>query len=251
MNKFLLPILALLIISCGSVKELKKSPLKNRSAANVLKKMEANAMNYDWFSAKLSGKLEIDGVKTPVSASLRMRKDSIIWVSLSALLGIEIVRVRITPDSLQMINRLNSTYWKGSVEEVQEKFGIPFRYNDLQNLLVGQVNFSKQLKFKSRVLEDLYLLSSKNKKSPFQIRLWTDSRFLPKRYELHEDNGRLMQVKYQAFEKQAKQWVPSQMSILFSTTKEQLEGSFKYSKIYINTPKKVKFLIPDSYAPMD
>ncbi len=251
MNRFLISILSLLIISCGSVKKTERGPLKNRSASNVLKKMGANAMDYQWFSAKLSGKLEIGGVNTPVSASLRMRKDSVIWVSLSALLGIEIVRVRITPDSLQMINRLNSTYWKGSVEDIQDKFGIPFRYNDLQNLLVGQVDFPKSLKFKADATRDKYLLTSKSRKTPLQIKLWVDYRFLPSRYDLQAEDGRLMQVQYQAFEKHAERWVPLQMSLLLSSIDEQTRASFKYSKVTINTPKKTKFSIPDSYAPMD
>ena len=180
-----------------------------------------------------------------------MRKDSVIWMSLSALLGIEILRVHITPDSLQAINRLNSTYWKGSIENVQDKFGIPFRYNDLQNLLVGHVNFPKSSKFKLYTEKNQYLLVSKSKKSPLHIKLWVDHRCLPNRYVLKAENSRLIQAEYQEFKKHEEHWIPLQLSLFLSSVDEQMRATFKYSKVMTNTPKKTKFSIPDSYAPMD
>lgn len=48
-----------------------------------------------------------DGKKMDVNAQIRMYKDSIIWVSITAILGIEGLRAYITTDSVKCwINRI-------------------------------------------------------------------------------------------------------------------------------------------------
>ena len=73
-------------------------------------KSQEKAAQLDWFTAQLKGKAQFNGNQYPINAQLRMRKDSVIWISASAFLGIEAARLLLTPDSFKMINRLNSTY---------------------------------------------------------------------------------------------------------------------------------------------
>ena len=100
---------------------------------------------------------------TPVSANLRIRKDSVIWLSISALLGIEVARIQITPDSLKLMNRINKTYWTGDFEDVENTYGIPANYEQLEGVLVGQISLENQ-NMSSIILENKYLLFNKKKK---------------------------------------------------------------------------------------
>ena len=56
----------------------------------------------------MSGTVFVNEKAIPLNANIRMQKDSVIWISATALLGIEAVRLLITPDSFKMINRLIS-----------------------------------------------------------------------------------------------------------------------------------------------
>jgi hypothetical protein len=70
------------------------SSLKIMSALQGLK---GNQINYTTFSAKVNVDYKSgDGKNYDVNASIRMYKDSAIWLSANAILGIEAMRVLIT-----------------------------------------------------------------------------------------------------------------------------------------------------------
>jgi hypothetical protein len=98
--------------------------------------------NYQTFSAKIKVDFEGgDGKKMSFTAFVRLKKDSVIWVNITALLGIEFFRVLITPDSVKVLDKNNKTAQLRSVEYLQEVTKIPMKFTDLQNLLIGNPIF--------------------------------------------------------------------------------------------------------------
>ena len=250
MNKLWIIALSLFFFACGSNKDVVTPSLENRSSKSIVKKINQNHLDYDWFTTKLSGKIEIDGADTPVSANLRIRKDSVIWLSVSALLGIEVARIQITPDSLKLMNRINKTYWTGGFEDIESAYGIPANYQQLEGVLVGQISLENQ-KMRSIVSENKYLLFNKSKKENPQTKAWIDNRFLIHTFLLEDELEQSLTIRYLEYEKHAQRWVPLKLKLLLANIDQQTEANFTYSKVNINTPKKVNFNIPDSYVPMD
>jgi len=66
-----------------------------------------------------------------------LKKDSVMWISIIAALGIEGFRVLITPDSVKVINKLDKTVQLRSVEYLREVANIPLNFAELQDLLIG------------------------------------------------------------------------------------------------------------------
>jgi len=66
-----------------------------------------------------------------------MCKDSVIWVSINAALGIEAFRVLITPDSVKVLNKLDKVAQLRSVNYLQEVTQLPFDFYTLQDLIIG------------------------------------------------------------------------------------------------------------------
>jgi hypothetical protein len=94
-----------------------------------------------------------------------MRKDSLIWISITPALGIEMIRVMITPDSLKYLSKIpdNKFYYTGTFEDVNRLIGTAFDFEMLQQLLVGNaIGLEKdERRFRSEVDDDDYLLISK------------------------------------------------------------------------------------------
>ncbi len=93
-----------------------------------------------------SGKIDVDyvggdGKKENVNAILRMYKDSVIWIAVTGLLGIEGLRALITKDSIKIINKLDKIYTGRSVAYVQEVAGLPLDLKALQELVIGNPVF--------------------------------------------------------------------------------------------------------------
>lgn len=70
MNKLWIIVLTLFLFACGSNKNVVTSSLENRSSKSIVKKVNQNHLDYNWFTTKLNGKIETNGADTPFSANL-------------------------------------------------------------------------------------------------------------------------------------------------------------------------------------
>ena len=106
-----------------------------RQAYNTIQK---NTINYKTFSAKVKVDFEgKDGKKNDFNAFIRLHKDSIMWISINAALGIEAFRVLITPDSVKMLNKIDRVIQLRSLNYLQEVAQIPLTFSELQDLIIG------------------------------------------------------------------------------------------------------------------
>ncbi len=101
-----------------------------------------NRINYTTFSGKIDvDYTDADGKKFNVNAHVRMYKDSAIWVSVTAILGIEGLRALITKDSVKILNKQDKVYIARSVSYLQEVTALPLNLSSLQDLLIGNPVF--------------------------------------------------------------------------------------------------------------
>jgi hypothetical protein len=82
-----------------------------------------------------------DGHDYDINAFIHIKKDSMIWVSINAALGIEAFRLLITKDSVKILDRLKKIVRLRSVSFLQEQIRLPIDFKTLQDLLVGNPIF--------------------------------------------------------------------------------------------------------------
>jgi hypothetical protein len=100
--------------------------------------IESHLIDCNTFSAKMKVHYEgSDGKDYEFNAFLRLQKDKVIWVSINAVLGIEAFRALITPDSVKVLNKLDKVYQPRSVGYLQEVSHLPFDFQTLQALILG------------------------------------------------------------------------------------------------------------------
>jgi hypothetical protein len=98
--------------------------------------IQLNRINYTTFSAKVDVEYrDGDGKKYDVNANIRMYKDSVIWVSVTAILGIEGLRAYITKDSVKLLNKQDKVYTARSVTFLQEVTELPLSLSSLIRIL--------------------------------------------------------------------------------------------------------------------
>jgi hypothetical protein len=109
---------------------------------DIYSKIKEQRISFTTFSAKVEvDYVGGDGKKENVNATLRMYKDSAIWIAVTGLFGIEGLRAYISKDSIRIINKLDKIYTGRSVAYVQEVTGLPLDLHSLQELLIGNPVF--------------------------------------------------------------------------------------------------------------
>lgn len=142
-------------------------PLEDRSVQDLLEKLEKNSFKPEYLSAKASVVMKEGESETSFNITMRCKRDSIIWISISPLLGIEVARVLVTPDSVKFIDRIHGKYQASSFETINKILQLKVNFEIVQCILQGNFFAYKknENRFNSVYIEDkYYILSSLTKK---------------------------------------------------------------------------------------
>lgn len=162
MNRFFIVLIGMSVLiimfSCKATRQINKviAPKDTVSVVNkewnedstnhiktILSEFGENHINFKTFSAKVKVDIEDSKGKQPdITASIRIIKDSAIWISLTAtFLNIELYRVMIKPDSVILLNKQDRDVNYRSLDYLQEVSEIPVDFATLQDLIIGNPVF--------------------------------------------------------------------------------------------------------------
>jgi hypothetical protein len=92
---------------------------------------------FEWLTANMDIQAEGNGMTyNDLSGQIRMRKDSIVWFSVTATMGVEALRAKVSNDSIWILNRLEKTYLAEPLDTVSAQLGIPLSLPLIQTLLL-------------------------------------------------------------------------------------------------------------------
>jgi len=140
------------MMSCRSTKKLQSAISKKDTVAivtvdtdslknidDVMENVRKHHIDFNTFSAKIKVQYEDNKGKQPdINAFVRMKKDSLIWISINAtFLNIEAFRVLISRDSIWILNKLDKQVEYHSLSYLEDVAQIPLDFNTLQDLILG------------------------------------------------------------------------------------------------------------------
>ncbi|MEP6596798.1 MAG: DUF4292 domain-containing protein [Ginsengibacter sp.] len=168
-------------ISCRSTKKLQSainkkdtaiivttSPSANDSSKDIeaiMENIKKNHIDFNTFSAKIKVDYSDSRGKQPdVNAFVRIKKDSLIWISVNAtFLNIEAFRILISRDSIWILNKLEKQAESHSLDYLEQVAKIPLDFKTLQNLIVGNPIFLGKTIVAYRKTENRVLISTIDK----------------------------------------------------------------------------------------
>lgn len=275
MNKCIKATLFLLLIvslanfstSCKSKKHVLRTSLKEYGFSYLYSRMLANQIQFDYLSANFSLVYQQDKNKTNLKGQLRMKSDSVLWLSITPLLGIEAARVMITDDSIKFLNRLNKTYFVGKFHLVDSLLNTSIDFSLLQSLLVGNDLTQYDVnKFRSTVDNGMYRMTIRERRKIKRYikqgeietkvlvqQIWLDPEtFRITRIDVKEqgeDENNKLQVYYSDYIDIGDQLFPSKIRIEIKSQKS-IFIDVDFNKVYIDKPLKFPFNIPRKYQDM-
>ncbi|HPT09445.1 MAG TPA: DUF4292 domain-containing protein, partial [Bacteroidales bacterium] len=103
----IIPLILLLFLfqGCNPTRKVMVAPIREEGVDYIFSKLKENELKYEWFSAKFSAEYHNNGKDNSFNGQIRVRKDSLIWITLTPMLGIEAVRLMISQDSVKLMNR--------------------------------------------------------------------------------------------------------------------------------------------------
>jgi len=268
-NRFnLLFILVIIIFSgCKSQQKISGKKLANKkNLPTLLQSVDNASFKPDWLSVKASIDFEKGKKNTGFKANIRMRRDSMIWLSITPLIGVELARVVLTPDSVKMVNRIDGTYFKGNYEFINNTFEVDLNYQTLQAMLLGNsLSLEDNDKLVASIDDGVYLLSGLKKRKLRKsyekeeakgndesiYSAWIDpiSFKITKQSFVDFESQQSFDVYYNDFKTIEGEVFPHE-TIINLEAEEKVTGEISYSGLVINIPKKMPFSISSKYEPI-
>ena len=228
--------------SCSTNKNV--SSIRNLSANHIIREVERNQFEFENIETKFNVNVKGDN-SIGLKGQMRMQNDSVIWISLSLKLGIEVARVMITEDSVKFINRTEKTYLSESINELKDRLPIETSLDFLQNLLVGNdINFNG--KYKATIDDNSYKLTSD--RDTFWV---TPKTFKVKEHELQSSTANsqqlIIKINYDNFQKINGKLLPTKI-ILDAGDIFDINIEIDYSDIKVGEKLQFPFNISKKYS---
>ncbi|MEL6717209.1 MAG: DUF4292 domain-containing protein, partial [Bacteroidota bacterium] len=242
--------LSLLLSSCkGSRKaSVDKS---NLDAKDVQLKLIQTQVRADWFNASAKISANGGGFSQSASASIKMRKDSLIWMSVKKL-GFEIARAQITKDSVFLIDRFNRQYMANDLGFLSKTYNLPASLQTLQAVILGNPVFFNITDLELVENEDNYELSNSGvKKGRYVL---TKTAFALQEMELSDtQEEQNLKINFKDYRALDSEHFFSYLRLVSLTSPDlgEMDIELGYQKIEIDQPTSIRFQIPKSYTKVE
>ncbi|HZX73176.1 MAG TPA: DUF4292 domain-containing protein, partial [Cyclobacteriaceae bacterium] len=107
-------------------------------------KLEIEEIDFEYMLGK--GRINYKDAKgeRDVKTTVRVRKDSVIWISFTGVIGIQGGRALINKDSITIVNTINKEYFVFSYEELSKRFNFKIDYQVVQAAMLGNLIEARQ-----------------------------------------------------------------------------------------------------------
>ena len=242
-------IIIMAVTSCKSSKVTDANTALGLSAKKVIKNHYKNTFDKETINARLkvkyAGKSKLPGV----SASLRVKKDQTIWISLSKF-GFPVGKILITPNRVSYYEKINRTYFDGDFSLLSNWLGTEVDFEIVQNLLLGQaISNLKNEKFLLNLHQNKYQLTPKKEAELFSVLfLINPDNFKISGEEVHQKGeNKKLSIKYSDYVKVDDEVFPKEIYIAASDTKNTSSIDINYKSVTFNNPVSFPFKIPKNY----
>jgi hypothetical protein len=248
----------LLIFGCKAKKQLMIRPPPVSTNITVkppdtkmlkLEAIRAGQTTFKTFSGKASTALNINGNSNDVTLNIRIKSGEKIWVSVTAIAGIEVARILITPDSLLMINRLESVYLKKSFAYINDYAGNQINYKTLESLLIGNA-IPEILTEKADLqtnADNGFTLSGNLNNLAYKLLVSPEMKAIQTNLN-NQDEGQSLLVNNKTFIQSGIKALPSEIDLASVVKDKKIQVNLHYSKLEFDKPLEFPFTIPTRYT---
>lgn len=253
----------LALSSCRSTRPLIKEPLKEQGPEYLYSRLKQSEFRFDRLSMKFTASYSDKKSSADLNGQIRIRKDSLIWITASPAMGLEMFRMVITTDSVKYLNRMNKDYFAGDYALVSRFLQIDVDFDMLQSILLGNdFQFYETNNFRASIDNLNYKLSTtgrrkirkeaeaaKNDPVILLQNIWLDpSSYKIKKIDLKEymKDNRKLTATYGDFQALNDQIYPSDIRFEIQA-EEKSKVRVKYDKVATGEQMTYPFSIPPNY----
>ena len=230
--------------SCKTSKDVVSA--KKFDADSVLAEFSKSAVPFDWLSARARVNYESASESKSFTAHIRMRRDSVIWLSITTIMGVEAARLVIRDDTVFLLDKLNKKYQAESLSLLEHYFPFPFDISLIQKIVAGEAMLpvSEQTKLKRE--KDGYMLVSENKRYSHSLTLNGRDLTISTEHLVDRQKDRRLSLVFADYKNDAGRLFSYARNLAFPGD-EKIALQIKFSKVKWDEPQSFPFHVGEKY----
>lgn len=217
----------------------------------LIEKIEQQGLEFENLEIKAKIMADFIDRKHPLKVSIRIKRDSIIWVSLNLNTGLPVGKASFTPDTIKILDRVNDVIYMGNYEQLKRRKGINLNYDILQSVIVNEL-----WKNNTASLEIVDKKIQKNKKynNLFYVVSPSDSAQVSITYKVNKETDKIETVhfrddknsffaEYSHFETLFQKLFPRLLAITINSVDKQEKMEIEITKVQVQKNQKYPFKI--------
>ena len=246
-------VIILVAFSCTPKKQLVSNVIGDEKRVSraervhVMSNVVQNQTYFTTFSGRAKSTIFINKDTYDVTANVRIERGKAIWISITAIMGIEAGRVLITPDSVKVMNRLEARYIRKPFDYIYNFTSRELDFSSLQDLLVGNV-ISQAVDGDTDVsMTDVGgVLKGQANDLLFLVQLDGNYRAILALLDEEGRNQRL-EASYSNYSEFAGRRFPNQVNVSIAADGLDLRSEMNYSRVVYDEALEMPFNIPARY----
>lgn len=269
-------LILLMFTACHSTKNVvSKTDIKQLEVSSLYDSLKTHYGDYSTVSFKFDiESKEIKSLPIQIKGSMRIKKDSIIWISIAPTMNIEVLRCVLTKDSVKCYSKLQKTYYASSLDSITKLVGFDCDYQTIQSILLNELFFCDQnektdtlavLKtFETNIKNNSAIIKAHSKKEFKKNemlslqQIWTidNTIFRISDVEIKNDNVAensdiILRLHYGNFQKIENIDFPMMISMKAKNPRNKISMDLNFNKITFNEDLSFPFNVSSSYQKMD
>lgn len=265
MKKYFIFILILVafIFSCKTQKNIIELKDITANSSKKCSEVETSKNTCEWYDAKFKAEITDKGKSNKVIGRVKMRNDSLIWIQIKPDVAIiEAFRILISPDSIQLVNYIEKTYFSGKLEEIKDFINYDISFDMIQNIFLANPTmiFDCEKYIVSTNKESQEIISTENMKTYIDARnknvranflfqaLWFSNKNNVRNLIYEPSKKVEIDMQNRDFSIIENLILPKYTSMVVIGDVTNLKFDLEYTKVVINNPTEFPFTIPESYS---
>lgn len=240
-------IIGVFFISCSKkTTTITKVPSTEKPVLNV------EDIEFDYFQGKARMVLRDANKEREVKANIRVRKDSVIWMSFSVI-GVQGGKALINKDSITIVSNVDKEYYVFEYAELSQRYNFKINYDVIQAAMLGNLIFPK--KEEDEVVQESSMFLLKQRAGTVDITNYINSASMKvEKIDMKENNSNnSLVINYSNFQPVQDKLFPynGTINLFYKTLAGVLNTTviFEYNKAEVGGKElKFPFNIPKRYV---
>jgi Domain of unknown function (DUF4292) len=243
-SRYLIWCIVFTSLSCSTSK---KVSIVERTPEELIQSLTNRNIDFKYVNAKLSTSVDNPDESISGTMQVKMQKDSAILVSVKKF-GIEAAKIYVNPKSYTILYKFENAYEIENLDKIKNVFAINAEFNDLQQLLIGNVMVPQMATATVIKDADHYMIKSNEDNLTLEYTIHGKSLELTqlKITDLQNRSVIMQYADYRMYPGKGKIAYQRNITYPFSDT-ETGTIELNISEIVLDKPSDIKFSIPDHY----